>query len=170
MYVYNGAVISYRPTGYNASLMSVENGDQTQAGSYTVSVSLLDTEHYLWADGTVEQKNFVFTVEKCLLVKPTAGETVYRYTGQDLLFLPEGFDPATMTVSGNEQTLAGNYKAAVSLLDDRNYSWTDGTTETVEIFWTVEKALITKPTSDNNVCVYTGEPVTYRPNGSIQPR
>ena len=165
VYVYNGAVISYRPTGYNASLMSVENGDQTQAGSYTVSVSLLDTEHYLWADGTVEQKNFVFTVEKCLLVKPTAGETVYRYTGQDLLFLPEGFDPATMTVSGNEQTLAGNYKAAVSLLDDRNYSWTDGTTETVEIFWTVEKALITKPTSDNNVCVYTGEPVTFRPNG-----
>ncbi len=64
------------------------------------------------------------------------GKTL-TYTGKE----QTGVDSSDYyTVSGNTATNAGSYTATLSLKDNKNYKWSDGTAADKKIKWTISKA------------------------------
>ena len=107
-----------------------------EAGSYTVTVSWKETKNY--TAGSVESAEF--TVEKAKLTKPSANVDTYTYTGAEQTYIPEDFDAATMTISGNVQTNADTYTVTVSVTDKYNYVWADDTDTNITFNFVIGKA------------------------------
>lgn len=74
------------------------------------------------------------------LAKPSAASAALKYTGGELEFIPDGFDPSLMEITGNRATAVGGYTAAVTLRNTEKYAWADGTVDTVVIAWTVSES------------------------------
>ena len=108
----------------------------TAAGSYTVTVSWAETTNYTAG----EAEPVAFTVEKAKLTKPTENVDTFTYTGSAQTYTPEGFDAATMTISGNVQTNADTYTVTVSVTDKYNYVWADSSDTDIEFTFVVGKA------------------------------
>lgn len=93
------------------------------------------------------------------LVKPTANDEVYVYDGTEFEYIPIGFDPTKMTISGNKQTNAGTYKVIVSISEEllsKGAKWADKTTDPIEISWTIERKVVEEPILETTF-VYNGE-------------
>ena len=58
----DGSVLVYMPVGFDAALMTIAGNEQSEAGEYTVTVSLADPVNYVWADGSTDPVTFAFTV------------------------------------------------------------------------------------------------------------
>ena len=58
----DGSVLVYMPVGFDAALMTIAGNEQSEAGEYTVTVSLVDPVNYVWADGSADPVTFAFTV------------------------------------------------------------------------------------------------------------
>ena len=108
----------------------------TAAGSYTVTVSWAETTNYTAG----EAEPVAFTVEKAKLTKPTENVDTFTYTGSAQTYTPEGFDAATMTISGNVQTNADTYTVTVSVTDKYNYVWADDTDTDITFTFVIGKA------------------------------
>lgn len=134
----------------------VEGDRATAAGEYSARASLVNG-NYVWADdGSSGVKYIPWVIEKVTVVKPVlAGETPVYNGGVITAAIPQ--DPS-YTIAGNRQIDVGNYTASVNLLDRSNYVWTDGTTSTVEISWSISIRVIDLPTAPRSY-VYTGEEI-----------
>lgn len=66
----------------------------------------------------------------------------YVYNGKSQTASVEGFDSATMDISGNTQKNAGDYVISVT----PKSKWSDGTNDTVTVDWNIQKA---QPTYDS---------------------
>ncbi len=108
----------------------------TAAGSYTVTVSWAETTNYTAGSAAPVE----FTVEKAKLTKPTANVDPFVYTGAAQTYTPDGFNAATMTISGNVQTNAGKYTVTVSVTDKYNYVWADDTDTDITFTFVIGKA------------------------------
>ncbi len=82
------------------------------------------------------------------LTKPTLTGT-YTFTedsygqGVQQYFNFDNYDNSLMSMSGNTWAInAGDYTTKISLVDKTNYTWSDGTTDTLEIPVTVNKLLL----------------------------
>ncbi len=140
--VYNGAVQTNRIEGLDVSLMNVTadadivlSGAQfavagRDAGSYGIVFTLKDSVNYVFATGG-SSVSLVWKIAPKAISKPTADETAFRENGGVLVYLPVGFDAECMTISGNEQSAAGEYTVTVSLADPKNYVWADGSANPV---------------------------------------
>ena len=62
VYTYNGESQTY--TLAISDFYSISGNVQTDAGEYTVSVELTDTENYQWSDGTTDAKTYTFTIKQ----------------------------------------------------------------------------------------------------------
>ena len=83
-FVYNGTEQTY--TVADSSLYTVTGNTQTDAGTYTVTVSLKDKTNSEWADGTTADLEYTFTIEKAeSAVSGTPAHPVENltYTGKD---------------------------------------------------------------------------------------
>lgn len=60
---YNGEEHTYQISANG--LYSISNNKQIEAGSYTVTVSLIDKINYEWSDGTTGDLTFDFTIHAC---------------------------------------------------------------------------------------------------------
>lgn len=83
-YVYNGQPQTYPIT--DSSLYTVTGNTQTDAGTYTVTVSLKDKTNSEWADGTTDDLKYTFIIEKA--DSTVSGTPVHpvenlTYTGTD---------------------------------------------------------------------------------------
>ncbi len=107
-----------------------------EAGTYTVTVSWKETTNYTAGSAAPVP----FTVEKAKLTKPTANGNTFTYTGAEQTYIPEDFDAATMTISGNVQTNAGNYTVTVSVKYKYNYVWADDTDTDITFTFVIAKA------------------------------
>ena len=58
----DGSVLVYMPVGFDAARMTIAGNEQSEAGEYTVTVSLADPVNYVWADGSTDPVTFAFTV------------------------------------------------------------------------------------------------------------
>ena len=70
--------------------------------------------------------------------KPSISVTgTYTYNGSEHTATVSGYDPATMDISGNTATDAGDYTVSVT---SKTGKWADGSTEAVTAAWSIGKA------------------------------
>ncbi len=102
---------------------------------------------------------------------PVPSVTQFVYDGEAKVLLTDG---EGYTVSNNKNTFAGEYTAVVTL--KKGYKWSDGTTDPINIPWTIKRQDITievKLTKTTYECTgYTIEPeyTVYRitPTGNVE--
>ena len=174
-FVYTGAEQTYTPKDFNAAKMTISGNVQTNAGEYTVTVSVTDKYNYIWADNTYTEITFTFVIGKAEQ-SVTVSIDGWTYGDQAKDYKIVGImESAVTTVTYSGETNAGEkydlktdppkeagtYTVTVSWDETTNY--TAGSVESAE--FTVEKAKIEKPTANVDPFVYTGAAQTYTPEG-----
>ena len=76
----------------------------------------------------------------------------YTYNGSEHTATVNGYDPATMDISGNTATDAGDYTVRVT---SKTGKWADGSTEAVTAAWSIGKAAQEAPIGLNGVAPTT---------------
>lgn len=135
---YNGSVQSPSITGFDSNTMTKVEDSATNAGSYTLMISIADTNNYVWSDSTNAAKTYSWSIAKNTLSVPTVTDTNKTYNGSSQSPTITGFDSDTMVKSGDDSaTNAGSYTVSFSLLDSDNYEWDSVTTS---FSWSIAKA------------------------------
>ena len=123
------------------------------AGSYRVTATLTSKNNYVWADGTTEDKNLDWTVEKKTLALPFYnGNLTYDGSVQNADITVDG----SCVITGNTAKNVGEYTAEISL-KDANYVWADGSYGIKTVAWAIVPFKVNKP-------VVLGDSV-YTPSG-----
>lgn len=123
------------------------------AGSYRVTATLTSKNNYVWADGTTEDKNLDWTVEKKTLALPIYnGNLTYDGSVQNADITVDG----SCVITGNTAKNVGEYTAEISL-KDANYVWADGSYGIKTVAWAIVPFKVNKP-------VVLGDSV-YTPSG-----
>ena len=155
--VYNGREQTGIPEG---ELYSVTNGSAIESGDYTAVVSLKDSANYQWEDGTVSNKEIVWSISKANVQIPGT-VTDLEYNGEEQTGVPGG---EQYTVVNGSATEPGEYTAVVSLKDRSNWQWEDGTISDKEIVWSISKGNVQIPEAVTGL-KYNGEEQTGVPDG-----
>ena len=77
-FTYTGAEQTYTPDGFDAVRMTIAGNVQTNAGKYTVTVSVTDKYNYVWADDTDTDITFTFVIGKAERQSRTIGQCFDR--------------------------------------------------------------------------------------------
>ena len=109
----------------------------TDAGTYTVTYKVPDTNANYTGTFSV-----AFTIKKATLEKVTLVKDTYEYTGDEIVPQDSNFDLNKMNFSGDiKATNVGNYSITVSLKDKDNYEWKDDSTTTdLVLNWSITQA------------------------------
>lgn len=157
-YTYSGSELSVELLNIDRTVMSV-TGDESavNAGKYSVYVELTDKANYCWNSGADTTRDITINWEilKRELLVPTKVNKTYTYTGSEQTLELHNFVENAMAIENGKQTNAGSYSAVITLKDTINNKWTTGV-ETVEIEWTIEKAISPEPATqpDNVIGTY----------------
>ena len=114
----------------------------TNAGTYTIKVSLGDTDNLQWAGGTsVDDLGFSWTIDKATVTIPDAGSKTY--TGGALT--SDLADTDYYTVSQETDWVnAGDYDVTLTLTDATNYKWSDGREDgSITVTFTIDPRAVT---------------------------
>ena len=141
---YTGTAQSPTWTGYDPNKLSM-TGDTSKvnAGNYTTVFT--PKPGCVWWDGTAESKNASWSIAKAAIAIPTAEDTELDYTGASQHPEWENYDPDKITIGGDTAaTDEGEYQTTFT--PKENYQWTDSTTETKTISWSIKAGQISVPT------------------------
>lgn len=141
---YTGTAQSPTWTGYDPNKLSM-TGDTSKvnAGNYTTTFT--PKLGCVWWDGTAESKNASWSISKAAIAIPTAEDTELDYTGVSQHPEWENYDPDKITIGGDTAaTDEGEYQTTFT--PKENYQWTDETTETKTISWSIKAGQISVPT------------------------
>ncbi len=143
--VYNGG--SQKPTAYIAEdpncKVTVIGEQINSGGGYVATATGLSNKNYKINSSTM---NKMFSISKAKLEKPK-GSGTFEYDGSEKEYIPNGYNNATMNITGNKATAVGNYNATVSLKDKHNYMWNDGGVEDIILSYSVT---LTPPIDEDN--------------------
>ena len=121
-FVYNGSEQTY--TLKESELYTITGNKKTDAGEYSVVVSLNNKDKYAWKS---TKKNddliFNFTIDKKGVLEPSSDTSLFEYTGNEITYTVTSEDSSFYTVTNNKATNAGTYNATISLNDTKNYKW-----------------------------------------------
>lgn len=138
--------------------VTVEDGDKTDAGTYTARATGLSNDNYVLPTvGTTQE----YTIAQRPVTLSWSGDS-FTYDGQqhtvtaNIDNLVSG-DTCTLTYEDNEKTDAGSYTAEVTALGNVNYTLTNGTGLSHD--WAIGKAVISFTVSGSSH-VYDGDPKT----------
>ena len=139
IYNYSGNTIAPAINDYDYSIMlATGNLSGTNAGDYTLTISLLDTYNYQWADGSTAPITLSWAIEKAVLNMPSLDKTAFDYNGHAFTPVINGYNSGTMLATGNLSAInGGNYVITVSLLDTTNYEWSNSKTAPLTLNWSV---------------------------------
>ena len=173
-FTYTGAEQTYTPYGFDADTMTISGNVQTNADTYTVTVSVTDKYNYVWADNPDTDITFTFVIGKA---KQSVNVSIDGWAYGDQANEPDidGIEESAATTafysgttnagvkydSETAPTAAGSYTVTVSWAETDNY--TAG--KAAPVAFTVEKAKLTKPTANVDTFTYTGSEQTYTPEG-----
>ncbi len=175
-YVFDGfdgkamqVAVSAEEEGDNDGLDTSVVGKVTaiHAGTYTITVSLKNTQNYAWSDAGASERTYMFVIRRMGVDKPQItgypeGESGYIYQdGAKISAQYSGIGNlgTYYTASDEESGIdAGNYTLTLTLKSD--YQWTDGGTGTLDLDWSIVARKIAKPTISSDDNVYTGETLT----------
>ena len=143
---------AYWREGDYSDLSFTMSARPTNAGRYVVRAFVQGETGYGANTGYA-----VFTVSPREVTAPSAGKneftyerlTQHTYTPDGFaseITLPDGRKVALMTLSDNTGINAGSYTAYVSLASTRNFVWSTGGTDPVELSWTIRKKALDLPT------------------------
>lgn len=126
---YNGQEQTY-PIADN-TLYTVTGNQQTNAGDYTVTVSLKDKDNYTWADSNAEDRTYPFTISPKIITATWSGLTQVYGTTEQVKATLSGIvsgDDVAVSIAGMKQT-AGSHPLTASLTGDDtdNYTLKSGT-------------------------------------------
>lgn len=140
-FTYDGTAKTYALVENDAYV--ILNNVQTYAGSYIVTVKLINPDSYEWTDHTTDPITFDFVIEKQSVVSPIInakeynGETqVADITESPLYNLEEGSNSGGINV--------GSYDVSFILVDPSNYRWDadlDGQSPKCTLKFEIRKAL-----------------------------
>lgn len=128
-FIYNGQEQTY-PIADN-TLYTVTGNQQTNAGDYTVTVSLNDKDNYTWADGNAEDRTYPFTISPKTITATWSGLTQVYGTTEQVKATLSGIvpgDDVAVSIAGVAQT-AGSHPLTATLTGDGtdNYTLKNGT-------------------------------------------
>ena len=128
------------PTWNNdpGSTASFSNNTAVSAGTHTAYVTP-DSNH-CWSSGSYEPKAVLFVIGKASVTAPTVTGTSLTYNGTAQSPTISSYDTSLINIGGEIKTNAGNYSVTMSLIDKVNYQWSDGTSETKNVSWSIAKA------------------------------
>lgn len=138
--------------------VTVENGDKTDAGTYTAKATGLDNPNYQLPDTGTTQS---YTIAP-RPVKLSWGESSFTYDGSEKTVtatidnLVPG-DEYALTYQNNAETAAGSYEATVTALGNANYTLEGG--EHLTHSWSIGKAVVSFTVSGDSH-TYDGDPKT----------
>ncbi len=162
VYTYDGNPHKPTVTGLNTDLMDIEGAEeQTNAGDYTVTISLKYPDSCKWSDGTTDPKTTDWVINKAEHAKPHLELSEFNYNGGDHIPRLIDIDYDIMTKSGDTQgTDAGNYNLIVSFKDPVNHKWVGGDSESLTLEWIIHGRLVAKPTLEKDSFAYDGKSKT----------
>ena len=103
-----------------------------EGNGMTVKITAEDSANYFGASETV-----TITVNKLKVIKPSASVTQFVYDNTKKKLISDG---ERYTVADGKATDAGDYTATVSLTDDANTEWSDGSSDPFGIPWKILQA------------------------------
>lgn len=136
---YTGSSQSPTWSNYDTSKMTI-SGDTsgTNAGDYSTTFTLKDTNKYQWSDGTTAAKTINWSISRAKIASVPSQSNSLSYTGSAQSPTWNNYDTAKMTLGGTTSgTNAGSYNATFTPGD--NYQWSDGTTAAKTVAWTIAK-------------------------------
>ncbi len=110
----------------------VSGNIQRNAGTYEVTVSLIDKENTVWSDdGTTIDKKYSFFIDYMRIPKPSGDPRTFVENGKvqtyHVVMYLDGcaydFNGKFYNITGNKQSAKGTYQVKVKPLD--NYAWED---------------------------------------------
>lgn len=122
VYTYTGSEITYSIPKNEA--YTISNDKNTNAGTYTVIVTLVDNNKYKWDDGSIDNLEFTFVINKKKIEKPIS--VTKEYTGSEQVLATES---AYYDLSNYKKTEVGDYDVVAALKDKSNYEWSDNTND-----------------------------------------
>ena len=130
-FTYSGEVIdcSSYINGFNSNKMNILNNKATQAGIYYALVA--PKQGFNWLDGSNKVLLYEFVIEPQKINKPTIGNNTFVYSGSEITYVID-YNADLVEVTNFKATDVGKYKAKVSLKDNRNYAWEDGSKNELE--------------------------------------
>ncbi len=155
--VFNGALQVSVNSGEASTSATVA---VTDAGVYTITVTLTDTRNLVWEDGGSGYTYTWTVLRKAVADNLSAQEAVYNPDGNRSVTI-QNFDASIMTASAAEgagvsisggtltATNAGMYSITVTL--DSNYCWgteDGGEQSTTTVTWIIKRLHIAYPTAD----------------------
>ena len=156
-FIYNGQPQTY-VLATNDLYTITGDCTQTNAGKYTITLSLNNPEDCEWdTTGNSEDLTYTFEIKRAIVSKPAIDETEFVYNGNEQTYTIAESD--LYTVSGNKQTNAGSYKVVIALKDKENSQWDDETIEDLEYSFEIAKL-----TYDMTGIEFEGKTVTYDGN------
>ncbi len=130
--IYNGNSQTYNIAGFDSNTMYVYNNTATTVGLYTAYI--VPKEGYMWQNGTSDIILYEYEIVPKQLQIPQFGNKLIVYNGAEQTYNPiSAFDSSLMKLESNKATEMGKYKAKLSLLDNKNYVWDNGSSATIEI-------------------------------------
>ena len=136
------------------------------AGSYTLTVTLVSSNYYWIETGNSLPLNINWKISPCSVPVPEIYNLPFTYDGQShTVSLTEN---SACSFSGDlEWTNASDYVIYADLIDTVNYVWDNGTSDTVTLNYTVNKVVVTKPVVTTSF-VYNGQAFSIGLNSSSQ--
>ena len=150
---YSGSAQHPTVTGYDSEVMSRAGYEYADAGSYTLTFTLLDDDNYQWnTAGAGATVSFPWSIAKQSVNAPVLDSTVtitYDGTEKNAITLGAitGYSVSLMTATGVTRTDAGSQTATFALKDTDNYQWNG----TPSVTWSVAKANGSVTLSSNSV-------------------
>lgn len=112
------------------------------AGVYNIYVALLDNGNFGWLENAGDAQGVLtlnWTIGRKKVKLPTAGKNNFIVNGEEIVYIPEGFDESIMTIENNVYSYGGNFKAEIRLKDTSNYEWINGE-EVIKLDWRITGA------------------------------
>ena len=137
----------------------------SKPGTYTITISLEDSENQNWNDGSKDPKEFTVVINSHVVAHPTFNSTL-TYNGKEQSYLPSNWSSISgdCSISGNKQTNAGTYEYKISLNDKDGFIWDDTKNNSDKSGkWTINKAKVAIPTKPNITYTYNGNTQTWEP-------
>lgn len=144
IYVYDGQDKYYGIQETN--IYKVENRKQRDAGTYIVRLTLKNSEIYEWEDSDKTYIEYVFVINKKQISIPNSVSTYYKYTGNPIKYSLEAGSDYQIS-SSNIQTEPGRYVVTLSLIDDRNVEWENGSSDDISYDFVIYRNSIVEPTT-----------------------
>ena len=165
--VYNASTqdgITHNQANYGDYYTVSGTASATNAGDYSVTVTLKDKTNCVWSDNTTDDKIYEWTISKATATLTTSNVSNITYDG--VIHAPEAkyIDVSGATVNAvtaiakdgtvinaNDVKNAGAYTLTASLKDTTNYVWADNnTTDDKTYNWTIDK-LYLKFSEENKI-------------------